>query len=507
MRSLFCSPLGLILSLALPPLAHAAPTLIADPAHDRASEPSSPARAFQIESAILGQKRQIFVVLPSSFARSASDRRYPVMVVLDGEANVSAAATVGDALAAHGQIPECVIVAIANREGRTDQESARLRVQDLTPPGLSVSGSSANENGDKFLDFIERELLPAVDRQFRGGLPRVLIGHSSGGILATWAAATRPGIRAVIAIDAPNAFGDDWLPKKLIAHANASARSKPPTPLRYASFEARFGWRDDTWRALTAAAPTSWLLDREHLTHESHETMPMLAMYLGLRELFRDYSMLAAPPIAGRVLSYYDSVGTALGASIVPPRSMLQRLTQDLLAEGRGADARDAYRRRVAGYGAPTDSTSLLQQIARVEKTPPPAETVEQLQASSFPTPEQARACIGEWTGYQWMSPEQPRDEPITLRIWIENGRVVGEERNPAAPPDLRVRRFEYLKITPAEITWGFMNGMRPRAMVLFEGVLHGDTLSGAMRFGGIDFKTDDGSAPPPLHFEYVRSK
>ena len=91
--------------------------------------------------------------------------------------------------------------------------------------------------------------------------------------------------------------------------------------------------------------------------------------------------------------------------------------------------------------------------------------------------------------------------------MWVENGRVVGETRRPSAPPEFRVRRWEYLKITPAGMTWGFMNGMEPRAMVLFEGVLRGDTLSGTNRFGGIDVREDDGSPPPSLHFEYVRSR
>ena len=54
-----------------------------------------------------------------------------------------------------------------------------------------MSGSSTREGCDRFLDFIERELLPAVDGRFRTAAPRVLVGHSSGGILATYAAATR----------------------------------------------------------------------------------------------------------------------------------------------------------------------------------------------------------------------------------------------------------------------------------------------------------------------------
>src|SRR6185295_12939416 len=120
--------------------------------------------------------------------------RYPVMIVLDGEANLPPVAAVTDELSRNGQIPESVIVAIPN----TDPTRGRLR--DLTPPGLSVSGSSLNEGGDRFLDFIEQELLPAVERQFRGGAPRTFIGHSSGGVLATYVAATRSTYRTVIAL-------------------------------------------------------------------------------------------------------------------------------------------------------------------------------------------------------------------------------------------------------------------------------------------------------------------
>src|SRR5581483_10032384 len=100
---------------------------------------------------------------------------------------------------------EAVIVGIENTE---DPDG---RVRDLTPPGLSVSGSSLDEAGDRFLDFVEQELLPALDARFRTTAPRVLVGHSSGGILATYAAATRDSFRLVLALDGPTHLGNDWL--------------------------------------------------------------------------------------------------------------------------------------------------------------------------------------------------------------------------------------------------------------------------------------------------------
>ena len=66
------------------------------------------------------------------------------------------------------------------------------------------------------------------------------------------------------------------------------------------------------------------------------------------------------------------------------------------------------------------------------------------------------------------------------------------------------VLRWEYLVITPRGMTWGRLNGMRPRAVVLFAGKLDGDTLAGTSRFGGLTLDGSD-EAPPPLHFSFTR--
>lgn len=472
------------------------PVLEADPSRHVSGTRGADAQAFALRSSILDQTRRVGVVLPSSYATSPTTRRYPVIVVLDGEANLAAAAAVADELARNGMIPESIIVAIENTDGVSG------RVHDLTPPGLSVSGSGLNEGGDRFLDFIERELLPAVDRQFRGGSPRTIIGHSSGGILVTYAAATRSTYRAVIAIDAPIGLGDNWLARKLTGRAAA-----PLTPLRYASFESRFGWSAAAWQELATAAPPSWQLRREALRLEGHETLFMLGAYLGLREVFSDYSRLVAQEKpASEVLSYYAALGTALGGPLPPPKRLLRDVVDDLIAEGRGAGARAAYQMFVQTYGAPSDDAQVRAELAEAERRPEPAETVASLLATPFPTPDEASRFIGDWVGSHWMTADAPRHQRETLRIRVEAGRVVGELLNPAAPPELRVRRLDYLRVTPVGLTYGFLNGMRPRGVVLWEGTLEGDTLSGKQRWGGVVPPTPpDSRLDPGFSFTRVR--
>jgi hypothetical protein len=449
--------------------------------------------SFDFKSSIVGETRRINVVLPASHRTSSPSRTYPVIIVVDGEVLTSQVGTVNAHLAGSGQVPEAIVVGIENTN----------RLRDLTPPGISVSGSSLAEGGDRFIDFIEKELLPEIDRRYRGSAPRTFIGHSSGGILATWIAATRPSFAAIVAIDTPTHLGDGWLVDRLVTRARDS--SKPP--IRYVSLETRFGYTDRRWENLASAAPPSWRIYREKLTNENHESMTLLAAYIGLREAFRDYSMQVAPVApTTSILPYYEKVASSLGAPIIPPRRLLANVVEDLLAEGRGAEARKVYERLAASYAKPGNSDELLARIAQVEKRPPPAETVEGLLATPFSSADEARRFVGDWVGDHWMNPDEPRTGRQTLRIRIENGKVIGETITRLDGEEMK-QAWTYFRVTEKGITFGFMNGMRPRGMILHEATLVGDTLKGQNRFGGIDFVRPDGNRPPPIYFEYRRVK
>lgn len=483
------------LATCLAAQAQPAPTLVAETNRTVSATRGSNAQAFQIASKILKETRRVLIVLPDSFSHSAPDRKYPTTVVVDGEYLIAPVAAVSDELSRNGQIPEAVIVAIENVGGN------EKRVYDLTPPGLSVSGSGLNEGGELFLDFIEKELLPAVDQQFRTAAPRTFVGVSSGGILATYAAATRSTYRAVVCLDAPIHLGDNWLAKKLLARTTTGT-----TPVRYASLEARFGWSEETWKTLVERAPAAWKLYREKFQLEGHETMQMLGAYLGLRHVFSDYSRFAAPPYpTTSILPHYANVSASLGATVLPPKRLLQTVVEDLLMEGRGAAAREAYKTLATGYGTPSDAEKLLARITEVERQPPPTETVEGLLATPFATPEEARAFLGEWIGEEKFTAAAPPTK-FKLRLKVVDGRVVGENINLAEDgKEVFVQRWQYLKITPEGMTWGYMNGMRPRGVILYEGKLENGVLRGKFRIGGVNFQRPDGSPPPTPTFSFRR--
>jgi uncharacterized protein len=465
------------------------------PAPDGASgPPPAAAESFVLRSAILNEERRIHVALPPSHVNTS--RRYPVVIVLDGESLFAPARTAAEWLASVGHVPEAIVVGIENTD----------RLRDLTPPGLSVSGSSLNEGGDRFLDFIERELLPAMDERYRGGAPRVFVGHSSGGILTTYAAATRSAAFPLnISIDAPVFLSDSWLAARLTERA----RSGGPELVRYVSLESRFGWTQATWDALKAAAPPSWRLHRERLAGESHNSMTMLALYLGLRDIFTDYSVVNAPAApsapAARTAEHYRMLEQAFGAPLPPPETVLRRLFEDLLTEGSVEPARRVLAWLTDGYGRQPDQGTLEAQLAHAQSLPPLAETVESLRATPMPGADEIAPYVGEWRGHTWMNPAAKN--PLGLRITVVDGRVAAEIlREGREPGDAEVAvPVDYLKVVSGGLHFGQMNGMRPRGMIVNEGRRTGEVLEGEQGFRGIRLPLPDGHVPPVIHFRLIR--
>ena len=89
------------------------------------------------------------------------------------------------------------------------------------------------------------------------------------------------------------------------------------------------------------------------------------------------------------------------------------------------------------------------------------------------------------------------------LRIRVVDGRVEGETVHRPAPGTELVQKWTYMQLTSDGLTFGYINGMRPRGMLLFEGTRRGDTLAGDMRFAGINVRGPNGEAVPTIHFEY----
>ncbi|MEP7343328.1 MAG: alpha/beta hydrolase-fold protein, partial [Acidobacteriota bacterium] len=166
-------------------------------------------KRLSLKSAVLGEERIVLVRTPDEYERSG--QRYPVLYLTDGDRQIGHTISTIEFLARNGRIPELIVVGITNTDRTRDLTPNKgiLRNPDGKPVQFPTAGGA-----DKFLKFIETELIPSIETDYRTQPYRVFAGHSFGGLFALHALMTRPEVfNAYIAVS-PTFPWDDGLPLK-----------------------------------------------------------------------------------------------------------------------------------------------------------------------------------------------------------------------------------------------------------------------------------------------------
>jgi predicted alpha/beta superfamily hydrolase len=138
-----------------------------------------------LHSSIVDQDYAIQVALPQSY--STSDKTYPVVYTTLGDFRFGLTTDtvrelrLDQELRSKGHMPEVIVVGIAY-DGLKWQyyfEYPTLVFRDLTP--------TASGEADKFLEFLQDELFPFIDANYRTDTQdRTIVGHSVGGLFSLY---------------------------------------------------------------------------------------------------------------------------------------------------------------------------------------------------------------------------------------------------------------------------------------------------------------------------------
>ncbi|MDK9684519.1 alpha/beta hydrolase [Pseudoalteromonas shioyasakiensis] len=147
---------------------------MAQPAADDAV-PHYSQHTHTIESSNLSEQRTVVVQLPKSY-QTHPNKRYPVIYRLDGVGNLPLINAVLERLQQNDQAPEVIVVAIESTN----------RLRDFYPTVNKEPQGPVGEGGGaaKFLAFVEQELMPLVNKQYRTHDYRVIAGASAAGVFA-----------------------------------------------------------------------------------------------------------------------------------------------------------------------------------------------------------------------------------------------------------------------------------------------------------------------------------
>jgi predicted alpha/beta superfamily hydrolase len=156
--------------------------VMAEPAADDAVTNYSQ-HTHNIESSNLSEQRTVVVQLPKSY-QTHPNKRYPVIYRLDGAGNLPLINAVLERLQENDQAPEVIVVAIESTN----------RLRDFYPTVNKEPQGPVGEGGGaaKFLAFVEQELMPLVNKQYRTHDYKVIAGASAAGVFALYAMQADP---------------------------------------------------------------------------------------------------------------------------------------------------------------------------------------------------------------------------------------------------------------------------------------------------------------------------
>lgn len=304
-------------------------------------------------SNILEEQRKLWVYVPESAKNKDSpSEKYPVLYLLDGDAHFhSVTGMIKQLSTVNGNtvLPEMIVVGIPNTN----------RSRDLTPTHVEMdfwSGDSIRYDsggGDKFLDFIEKELMPYVKKNYPVTDYTTFIGHSFGGLSVINALLTRPQLfNNYVAID-PSLWWDDQLllnmaesalpEKKLdgkalfVGVANTMANSMNITTVQEDTTKGSTHIRSilQFSKSVEFMKNTGLAFDWKYYGDDSHGSVPLITEYDALRFLFSWYefkdldkfydeaSPASKDELIAIVNAHYAMISTKFAYTVLPAESLI----------------------------------------------------------------------------------------------------------------------------------------------------------------------------------------
>lgn len=308
-----------------------------------------------IYSDILEEDREIWVHLPES-ARNATtgSTKYPVLYLLDGSAHFySVTGMIKQLSTTNGNTvsPEMIVIGIPNTD----------RARDLTPTHVNeINGDSifsrTSGGGKNFLSFIEKELIPHVEKSYPASSYKTFVGHSLGGLVVIDALVDRPDLfNNYIAIDPSLSWDNQELLKRAegvlktnkyngkslyVGVANTLDEGMDYNEVENDTTEITEHIRS----ILKFAKTTETITDNglnfkwKYYNNDSHGSVPLITEYDAIRFLFPWYelkgldqffdpnSTATTDDLIYLLDSHYKTVSKNFGYNVLPPESFINSL-------------------------------------------------------------------------------------------------------------------------------------------------------------------------------------
>ncbi len=320
-----------------------------------------------IPSKILEEKRTVLIHIPASNGgNKLKDKgHYPVIYLLDGPDNFNAVVSIVEHMEESSLCPPMIVVGIAHND----------RLSDLTT-GTDKDFPTAIGKGDKFMSFVEKELIPYIDTTYPTTTYRTFIGHSVGGLTVVNTLLHNPQLfNSYVSLDGALWWRDQKVVKEaktilpvhkytgkrlFIAMANRLERGVDTVSVQQDSSASTALLRSNLnfIKELSKDKGNELAFKYKFYENDNHASVRLIGEYDALRFIFNFYKLkiydseLKNPnfDLESLLVTHYKKVSEYIGYTVKPNETEVNNLGYQMLQTKQFKKAEALFKLNVANY-------------------------------------------------------------------------------------------------------------------------------------------------------------
>ncbi len=246
-----------------------------------------------LKSTVNNVDYKLYISYPQDYEINTSEK-FDVLYLLDADYSFAIGKNIVTHLSERNHLNNLIIVGI----GYGGHEGYRIhRTRDYTPSHIENSSAynkihqEHSGGGKLFKEFLKKELIPFIEREYCATEHRVLTGHSYGGLFASWILLTEPELFDGYIIVSPSLWYDEHIlfriPNLLEGHEGKSLKAYFAVGDREVNQQWNMpGDLNEFVQYLISLKPIDLKIKHEIANDETHNSIFPRALSNGIRFVF-----------------------------------------------------------------------------------------------------------------------------------------------------------------------------------------------------------------------------
>jgi hypothetical protein len=320
-----------------------------------------------LSSKILDEQRKVWIHIPNSNGgnENTDNRLYPVIYLLDGDANFNNIVSITEFMSNAGLCPPMIVVGVLHHDRMTDLTFGT----DKETPGIVG-------RGEKFMLYVEKELMPYIESNYPTASYKIFIGHSVGGLTVVNTLIHHPYLfNAYVSLDGALWWNNNQIvtdAKMILANKNYKGKTL------FMALANRMERGMDTLKVQNDTTESTELIrsnlefikdifknrtnqlrfQHKYYENDDHSSVRLIGEYDALRFIFDYYKLkiynseLDNPnfKLDSLLVTHYNNVSEQIGYLIKPDESQVNSLGYHMLNQKQFIKAEELFKLNITNY-------------------------------------------------------------------------------------------------------------------------------------------------------------